>query len=100
MTNKQVLEMPFYKKRVTIAEDKNDTIFFQNLDDFLGYHPNERHPSTGKRMTRLTYTGKITSVHILPNGRLLEMRRGNLVTIPNRQTFSSYSEWTDFIMRH
>jgi hypothetical protein len=83
--------MEMTKKRVIIAEDKNDTILFQNLDEFLGYNPQDRHPFTGKRMTRLTNSGQISSVCVLANGTLLEMR------LPRRRIFRSYRQWMDFV---
>lgn len=87
------------KKTVRINEAKNDTILFQDLNSFLGYHCNDRHPHTGIRSTRISRSGKISSIHVLPNGTLMEMRYGNTYP-PQRRIFTSYSHWMNFLMTH
>jgi hypothetical protein len=87
------------KKSVRINESKNDTILFQDLNAFLGFNSQERHPHTGIRATRISRSGKISTVHILPNGTLMEMRFGQ--TYPqHRRIFPSYSHWMNFIATH
>jgi hypothetical protein len=87
------------KKSVHINEAKNDTILFQDLNSFLGYNSQERHPFTGVRATRISRSGKISSVNVLPNGTLMEMRFGQ--TYPaHRRMFPSYSHWMTFLMTH
>lgn len=87
------------KKSVRINEVKNDTILFQDLNAFLGYDSQDRHPFTGVRATRISRSGKVSSVHVLPNGTLLEMRFGH--TYPQqRRIFTSYSNWMNFLITH
>ncbi len=103
------------KKTVRISEDKNDTILFQDVNAFIGYNSHDRHPFTGFRVTRLSRSGKISVVHVLPNGSLMEMRFGHV--LPNdtlmkmkfgqtqtysqqRRIFPSYSHWMNFLMTH
>lgn len=87
------------KKTVRINENKNDTILFQDLNSFLGYNYQDRHPCAGIRATRICRSGKISCIHVLPNGMLMEMRFGQ--TYPqHRRIFPSYSHWMGFIKTH
>jgi hypothetical protein len=95
----KITTFPKPKKSVRISEDKNDTILFQDVNTFIGYNSHDRHPYTGVRATRIARSGKVSVVHVLPNGTLMEMRFGNTYP-PQRRIFPSYSNWMNFLMTH
>lgn len=87
------------KKKVSINEAKNDCILFQDVSSFIGYNPSQRHPCTGKIITRICSSGKVSRVHVLPNGSLLEMRFGQQYP-QSRRHFSCYNAWIHFLVTH
>jgi hypothetical protein len=87
------------KKKVSINEAKNDCILFQDVSSFIGYNVSQRHPCTGKVVTRICKSGKVSRVHVLPNGSLLEVRFGQQYP-QSRRHFTSYNEWMHFLVSH
>ena len=79
--------------------ETNDVILFQDLNTFIGYDVHQRHPYAGKKMTRICQSGKISSVHILPNGSLLEIRYGQKYPSHRRQ-FPSFNNWINFVRQN
>jgi hypothetical protein len=94
------IETPLiHKKKVRFNESKNDCILFQDVSSFIGYNVSQRHPCTGKIVSRICKSGKVSKVHVLPNGSLLEQGFGNQYP-STRRRFTSYNEWMHFIVNH
>lgn len=96
ITQKQIETPLVQKKKVRFTNDK---IIHQDVSSFIGYNVSQRHPWTGKMASRICKSGKVTRVHVLSNGSLLEVSFGHQYP-PRRRHFTSFYEWSQFIVNH
>jgi hypothetical protein len=96
----QQIEYPLVqKKKVRFNDTNNDSILHQDVSSFIGYNVSQRHPWTGKIASRICKSGKVTRVHVLHNGSLLEVSFGQQYPA-RRRHFTSFYEWSHFIVNH